>query len=144
MEQLKACYARYQQEAEKVTREASPMAGLLGFGEDPRKDACHMRFYEEVEQWVKDFLAAGPDRETAYQAARWILGAAADHAGEPVYWFMYAAHGLCKELIPLLSARQCAALRDLYEANYPRRDRLPVQKEIFKLLRKGAGKACAL
>lgn len=140
LRQLKERYETYGQEAQTVAKEASPFAGVFGWGEDPKKDPCHMRFYEAVEQWVKDFLAAGPDSAQAYEAARWILAAPAGREGEPTFWFMYAAHGCCRELIPLLTPEGCAALGKLYDASFPRRDRLPVQKEIYRLLRARAAR----
>lgn len=140
LQQLQELYAVYIKECGDVILKAAPTDGLFGMGSDPRKDPCHMRFYEGVEQWVRSFLAEPPDGEGAYQAVRWILAAPAEHAGEPVYWFMFAAQGHCRELIPLLSREQCAGLRELYDDRYPRRERMPVQAEIYKQLRRGSGK----
>lgn len=140
LQQLRARYERYAEEAGRAAAKASPAAGLLGMGNDPRKDPCHMGFYEDVEQWVKRFLAAGPDADAAWQAARWMLSAAAEHRDQAAYGFMYAAQGLCREILPLISREGCADLAEFYDAAYPCRDRLPVQKEIYKLLCKGARK----
>lgn len=137
LERLKELYEKYEKAYEEVLKKASPIDGLFGIGEDPRKDPCHMCFYEGVEQWVTGFLADSPDRERAYQASYWILSAAAEYAGEPVYWFMFAAHEHCRKLIPLLSQAQCAELRKLYDDRYPRRERMPLQKQIYDLLCKG-------
>lgn len=139
-QQLQSIYEAYLAESADVIQKASPTDGLFGMGSDPRKDPCHMRFYEGVEQWTRSFLAEKPEEEAAYEAVQWILTAPAKHAGEPVYWFMFAAHGHCRELIPLLSREHCSALRELYDDRYPRRERMPVQKEVYKLLRRGAGK----
>ena len=138
MEKLQEIYSEYIQTVAQVYREAKPMDGLFGWGDDPRKDPCHMRFYEGVEQWAKGFLAEGPEEPAAYEAVSWILSAPADHEGEAVYWFLYAAQGLCRDLIPTLSPEHCVQLRDFYDAQYPRRDRMPVQKEVYRLLKKGS------
>lgn len=135
---LKEIYSRYEAEAAAVRAKASVFDGLFGMGDDPRKDPCHMRFYEGVEQWAKGFLAEGPEEPAAYEAVSWILSAPADHEGEAVYWFLYAAQGLCRDLIPTLSPEHCVQLRDFYDAHYPRRDRMPVQKEVYRLLKKGS------
>lgn len=139
LQQLKERYDRYAQEAGTVRENAKFGAGLLGFGSDPRKDPCHMAFYKDAQKWMTDFMAAAPDSREACQAAEFILSAPVAHRGEDAYWFMYAAHGLCLELIPLLNAAQCARLAELYDREYPRRDRMAVQKEVYKRLRKGAG-----
>ena len=99
-----------------------------------------MRFYEDVEQWTKDFLAGVHEQSAVFEAVRFMLTVPTAHKEEPSYWFMYAAQGLSREMIPRLSREQCAELWVFYDERYPRRDRMPVQKEIYKLLKKGAGR----
>ena len=140
LQQLKERYEKYGEEARKVSREASPMGGLFGWGEDPRKHPCHMAFYEDVERWMAQFMGSDPNGQQRREAASWILTAAAGKEGDPAFWFLYAAHGLCKELVMTLDEETCTWLRDFYDDQYPRRNRLPVQKEVYKLLCKGAGK----
>lgn len=139
LQRLKEIYAHYEETEKKVRKGAPATAGLFGMGDDPRRHPCHMEFYEAVEQWVQDYLASEPDGASAYQAALWILSAAAEHRNQGCYWFMYAAQGHAKQIIPLLSAPDCARLLKLYDERYLRRERMPVQKEISKLLRRGAG-----
>ena len=50
----------------------------------------------------------------------------------------HRGRGLCRKLIPALSSQHCALLRQLYDERYPRRDRMPVQKEVYRLLKKGS------
>lgn len=95
-----------------------------------------MGFYEDVARWVKDFVASGPDEASAYEAVYWLLSAAAEHRGQECFGFMYAIQGLCRELIPLLSREDCGKLVKFYDEHYPKKDRLPVQTEIYKQLRK--------
>ena len=136
LKQLKQRYASYEAEAKRVAEEAAPLAGVWGWGADPRNDGCHTRFYEDVEQWMKNFLASSVDAESRYEAAKWIICAAAEQGTEQTFWFLYAAQGHCKSLIPLLSGEERKVLREYYDAHYPKRDRMPVQKEIYKLLSK--------
>ena len=136
LEQLKERYKKYAADAEKVAKEASPMAGVWGWGEDPRNDACHTRFYEDIGLWMDAFLASNPSDEVRYQVAEWILCAAAEQGNQNTFWFLYAVQGHCKPLIPLLSKEQRTKLRDYYDAHYPKKDRMPVQKELYKLLSK--------
>lgn len=140
MQELMAIYTQYEEEYTAVKKKAPPLSGFLGFGSDPKKDPCHERFFQSVEKWIKDFLDGEPDSEGAYEAVHWIVSAAAEHKGKPVYWFMYAAHGLCRELVPLLSADQCAEMKDLYDTHFHRRDRMPAHMELYKLFCKGAQK----
>lgn len=138
VQQLQQLYAKYIQDVETLFRQAKPTDGLFGMGDDPRRNPCHMNFYEAAEQWTKDFLAGEPEQEAVYEAVRFMLETPARHAQEPCFWFLYAAQGLTRELIPRLNGEQCAALRGSYDERYPRRERMPVQKEVYRLLKKGA------
>lgn len=136
MNELKELYARYYEKAAKVRKKAPPFAGLWGFGDDPRKHPCHEAFYEAVEAWVKDFLAAQPDAAQTLAAVKYILGEALAHEDhKDVYWFLYAAHGLTLDLIPRLEQADCRELFVWYDASYPRRVRFPVQQQVWKLLK---------
>lgn len=138
MQELKAIYDRYKEEYKAVRDKAPRFDGILGFASSTKKDACHHRFFQSVTQWVQEFLAEEPDQEAVGEAVEWILSASIEHKKKPEYWFMYAVHGLCKEMVPLLSADQCKQFQDLYDANFPKRDRMPAHVELYKLLREGA------
>ena len=140
LQQLKDRYAKYLEEVARVYAGAKPMDGLFGWGDDPRKDPCHMRFYEDIEAGIQAFAAASRSPEELFEAVRFMITLPAEHKEEPGFWFLYAAHGLTRGLIPRLTAAQCAGLRDFYDDNYPKRDRMPVQQEVYKLLKKGAKK----
>lgn len=138
LEQLKGIYEKYIQDVDRVCGSAKPMDGLFGMGDDPRKDPCHMRFYEDTEQWTKAFLNGGPGEAEVFEAVRFMLETPAKYAEHSGFWFLYAVQGLTREMIPLLQGVHCTGLRDFYDENYPRRDRMPVQKEVYRLLKKGA------
>ncbi len=136
LEQLKQRYAQYETEARRAAEEAAPFSGVWGWGIDARNDGCHTHFYDDVGRWVSEFMISNPASEELYTAAEWILCAAAEQGNEQTFWFLYAAQGHCKPLIPLLSREQRLELQVYYDAHYPKRDRMPVQKEIYKLLSK--------
>ena len=140
MQELKAIYERYAEEYKAVRDNAPRFDGILGFGSSTKKDGCHHRFFQGVTQWVQEFLAEEPDQEQVFEAMQWILSTSVAYKKKPEYWFMYAAHGLCKDMVPLLSAEQCKQFQDLYDAHFPRWDRMPAHEELYKLLRKGAQK----
>ena len=48
------------------------------------------------------------------------------------------AQGLARDMIGLLTKEQCGKLLAYYDDTYPRRERMPVQKEVYKKLKKGA------
>lgn len=138
IQQLKDIYSQYVADVAKVYKDAKPMDGLFGWGDDPRKDPCHMRFYEDVESWIGSFAAQNPDRAQVYEVVRFLVETPAQYREKHCFWFMYAAHGLLPDLIGYLDRAQCLQLREFYDEAYPKRDRMPVQKNVYKLLKKGA------
>ena len=138
LQQLQAIYDAYITQSASVLQKASAFDGLWGFGNDPKKDPCHMKFYEDVDRYIDELLRADPSQEQAFQAAQWIVHTPPKYEKQAVYWCMLAVHGPCKKLVPLLSREHCALLRDFYDAVYLRRDRLPVQQELYKALKKQA------
>lgn len=132
-------YEAYYKKSAEVRKKAVPLAGLWGFGDDPRKHPCHEAFYEAVEAWVKEFSETNPDPSDVLEVVRYILGAALEHQNnKDVYWYLYAAHGLTMDLIPRLTPGDCQALFKWYDASYPKRLRFPVQEQVWKLLKKGS------
>ena len=137
LEQLRRIYADYDREALEARQEARPFDGILGLGNDPRRHPCHKHFYAAVQSWVEEFLQAEPDGETAFQAAEEIILAADRRRNNrDTYWYCYAAQGLAADLLPTLTPERCRELAETYDRLYPKKDRLPVQKALFKQLKK--------
>ena len=140
LQQLQERYRQYDEEANQVRKKASPADGLFGFGNDPKNHPCHEQFYEDIGKWTKAFLASEPNPEQSFEAARLLIAAPKERSSKESYWMMYAAQGWCRELVCRLDAGGCAKLRTLFDELYPKRDRMPVQQELYKALKKGAGK----
>lgn len=137
--QLATIYEEYAATVKEVRKNARMFDGFLGLGKDPRNDACHDAFFQAVGTWVTEFLATEPDQDALMQAVKYMIETPVTYNGQECYWFMFAAHGHVKPLIPLLSKENCAKLASSMEQLYKKRDRMPLQKEILKLLTK-AGK----
>ncbi len=138
LEALKARYDTYLAFTRQLAAKASPTAGLLGLGSSPKDHPGHEEFYEDVGQLVTALLAADPAPAQVSEAAGLLIRSAAEHRDEPLaFWFLFAAQSHARPLIPLLAPEDCAALRTFYDANYPKNTRLPVQKEVYRLLKKG-------
>ena len=136
MQKLKACYSDYIAASEKAERNKSAWNGAFGIGTSTKDHPCHDMFYEAVGAWCEAFLAGDPTQAQAEEAVRFLLESADQYRDTPVYWYMYAAQGLARPLIPLTGPRFAADMRQWYREHYPRRDRLPVQQEVYKLLKK--------
>ena len=77
-----------------------------------------------------------PPAETRELLA-YIYAAPREHR-EPLsaYWMLLAVHGLTPDLAAALPREDAAILRRRYEADYPRRVRLPAQKKVLAALKK--------
>lgn len=137
MEKLRIRYETYVEKALEIKKKAGPLAGIFGMGNGPQNDPAHVAFYEDVQKWVADFRMTQPGEEELFQAVRFVICAPAELGQEDSYWMMYAAQGLVKELIPGLTAEHCRYLLEFYDKNYPKKDRMPVQNDLYKGLKKG-------
>ena len=140
LQQLKDRYRQYDEEATLVRKKSSPADGLFGFGNDPKNHPCHELFYEDVGKWVKAFLETQPDAKDSFDAARFLVGAPVECASRESSWMLHAAQGWWRGLVGRLEARGGAGRRGVFGEVYPRQDRMPVQTELYKALKKGARK----
>lgn len=111
---------------------------IFDFGVTPRNHPCHMEYHEELSRWIENFIRSNPPYSELLSVTHWFLKAAEakeSPTGGPI-WILYAAQGLAKPLIPLLHPEDRAELREAYDNLYPKRTRLPVQKEVYQLLKK--------
>ena len=136
MEQLKQCYAWYIAAAEKAEKNKTTWNGAFGLGPSTKDHPCHDDFYEAMESWVRDFVAKNPDRAEAEAAVTYIFEMSETFRGKLPYWYMYAAHGFTRPIIPMVSPEFAKKIRVWYNDKNPRQDRMPVQREVFKLLKK--------
>ena len=139
MKQLKDIYDAYERELMEVLQNAKPLAGWFGISnDDPRNAPCHQKFYDAVGDWVQAFTKENPSADQAEASIMWILGAAAGNRKKPSYWYYLATQGYVNQLLPFLGRERCAELVKWYDKTYPRRERLPVNDELYGLMKKAA------
>lgn len=136
--QLRTLYTDYHEKTKEVRKKARVFDGILGLGKDPRNHPCHEEYFEAVGAWVADFLATQPEQDVLMQAAVFLLEEPLAYKEQECYWFMYAAHGHIKPMIPYLSKENCLELGQRLEKCYRKLDRMPLQKELLKMLAKAA------
>ena len=136
MEQLQACYAAYLAAVAKAEKNKSTWNGAFGLGTSTKDHPCHDDFYEAMEAWCEGFLAKKPSQKDAEEAVRYIFEMSEEYRGKLPYWYMYAAHGFTRPIIPLVSAEFAGNMRVWYNERNPRPDRMPVHREVFQLLKK--------
>ena len=138
MEQLKACYENYLAEADEVLKNRTPWDGVFGIGSPSKNHPCHRRVFSAVEAGVENFVNNDPNQQLAEEAVTYILEGAEPYKNKFPYWTLFAAHGLARPLIPYVSPEYAEKTLAWYKEHCPRRERLPVHKDLFKLLKKQA------
>lgn len=141
LEELKGIYSEYEEKLAKVAEAASVFAGAFHMRDDPRNHACNELFYEKAEQWAADFSQSDASAEDAAEAVRWILNYSAQNRESRTYWYTYAAQKHAAGLIPMLRPADAGSILEAFSAQYEKKNWLPVQEELVKLLKKQAGAA---
>lgn len=95
----------------------------------------HTAFYEAVGTWVEEFLKSEPEDARRLQALKILLFAASDREGTGAVWYLVAIQNWAKPIIAGLSPDSRQVLGEEYGKRYPRGKRLPLQKEICKMLK---------
>ena len=133
---VQALFRNYIEEAERLEKERKPSDGLFGMSPKPADDPCHDRFADDLEEALSGFAAGDPEPEEVREVLSYIYRAPKEHL-EPlsVFWMLNAVHGLTADLIPLLDPKDAALLCRQYDQDFPRRERLPVQKKVYEALK---------
>ena len=135
LEELNHLIQEYVAFARTLKRESLVQKMFMDRRSNDSEHPAHMAFYEAVGQWARDFAASDPSQQELVPALERLLLTAQDYKDQMSYWYLLVVQGHAACLIPLLedSARQ--HLLEIFEAQYPCREQLPVQKEIAGLLR---------
>ena len=129
-------YTAYEEEAGKARAEASPLADFIGGSGSFKNHWCHKKFFDAGAAWAADFLAASPSPEETAEVVTFILKAASEKRKKDTYWYYLAAQKHTLEMLPLLSPETSREMAVWYEKTYSKRDRLPLQNSILKILKK--------
>ena len=135
LSRVEKLYSDYIRKAEELEKNRKIGEGLFGLTPGPADDPCHERFARELEELLKACTDSAPASEAAAEILRFQFQAPQAHQ-EPksLYWMLIAVQGLGGALTDCLSPADAALLADEYGALYPRRLRLPVQKQLLKTL----------
>ena len=136
MEELKELIQNYIIYAGKLREETASVKSVLGLRDREIYDAGHKTFDSAVESWAKAFAESGPSQEALLEALEILLFAAVGYEEKAPFWYLTAVQRHGKLLIPRLDEAHRAQLLEKFLVNYPVRQQLPMQKELYQLLMK--------
>lgn len=136
MDRLKTLFEDYIAYAGKLREETASMKSVLGLRDREIYDAGHKAFDTAVEEWVQAFARKQPPQRELVEALEYILFTALDYEEKAPFWYLTAVQRHTKLLIPLLADNSRKALLAEFEIRYPAGRRLPMQKELYRLLNK--------
>lgn len=136
--ELKDLYTAYTEKSLEVRQKAPLFAGFLGLGSDPRKHPCHEEFYDATIAWTEKFVKSEPTAAQAMEVASFVLETPVEYREKDAFWFMWVAVANIRSMVPLLNKEDCKTLVARFDQLYKKRERMPVQEETYKMLKKAA------
>lgn len=134
LEELKALYEGYLRQTEELLEKRNPVHNFFGI-DRPGTAPCHKEFVERVETLMLRLAEDLPAEKTP-EVLRYIFEAPdANRQNELAYWMLLAVHGKAVPLFRKLLPEDASVLLTWYEKRFPRRQRLPVQKDVVKRLK---------
>lgn len=131
--QLETMISEYVELAAELRRKIPALGAIMGNHSDVTHPG-HRAFYDAVCCWVSDFSGGNPSQEDLLRALELLLLSAQKYEKTAACWYLIAIQNHGKQLIPMLEESGRELLRQRYETAYPRGKRLPVQKEIGRML----------
>ena len=129
---IKKLILEYLDEVDEAINSAGPADGIFGMGKSPKDDPCHERFYADIGKAVAEIK----DGNEAFEAASELIRADKDYnCPQMASLMLTAVQGHVLTLLPLLNAEQKKSLKDYFDENIPRWQRLPVQRQLYKALK---------
>lgn len=139
MPRVEALYQAYIRTAEELEKNRPVGAGLFGLTPGPEDDPCHDRFAAELDALLQEVCAAAPSSAEAAGILRFLFRAPdARRQPKSLYWMLVAVQGLGSGLVDHLEPEDASGLSKEYADLVPRRERLPVQKQLLKKLERAA------
>ena len=111
--------------------------GIFGFNDTAKNDPCHINYFNFIEKTINEASESGLSSENAEEIAEFLLKAHAEtNCNDLAAWMLIVIQKLALQLIPLLSKAKKEDLLAWYCSYVPRLQRLPIQNDIVKALKK--------
>ena len=135
--ELELLYENYLDKVDDLEKNRPLGAGIFGMKGGPADDPCHDRFASDVSELLGRLAESGPKPGEVQDALRKIFFEPKKHVNlKTAYWMLLAVHSMTLDLIGLLTREEAEELLREYCKEYPRWERLPVQKKVIDRLEK--------
>ena len=127
----------YIAQTDDLIQNRRPGEGIFGMPDSAKSAPCHMEYYHNMEAAVRELAGDKPDAESAEQLVRFLLTAEeAFPCSQLASWTLLAVQRLSLPLIPHIPPEKRKELGSWFGKKVPRLQRMPVQQEIYKELKK--------
>ncbi len=135
--ELDLLYENYLDKVDYLEKNKPFGAGIFGMKGGPADDPCHDRFAEDLADLLGRLAENKPEPSEVQDTLRKIFFEPKKHVNlRAAYWMLLAVHSMTLDLIGLLPGEAAGELLREYCKEYPRWERLPVQKKVIDSLKK--------
>ena len=138
LQTLQQRYQAYQEKCTAAWKNSNFMENFFGTSGAAKNNPCHEEFYQDVMKLMADFVATQPSSQEALAVSSFLLTEPKKYRERDCYWFMYVIVGCIRDLIPFMDKAACAQVLAIMDANYKRKDRMPIHEDTYKKLKKAA------
>ena len=134
-ERFRGIIATYVEELEKAEKNRKPFGGLFGFGQGPGDYPCHETMDRQVAELTAEAADTEESPEETAELVKTVLQAETSRKWpEAARLALLAIQRHTLPLIARMSPEDRGEISAWYADAYPRRRRLPVQRQIVKEL----------
>ena len=123
----------------ELRKKTSDLRSLFGPRTEEIEHPGHQEFDQAVENWTKEFAAAGPSGEALNAALEVLLFSAREQEARAPFWYLTAIQRHSMLLLPMLDDGAREALAARFAAAYPPKRQVPSQTQIHRMLDPAAG-----
>ena len=139
---FQALYEAYIDTVNQLERNRKFGQGIFGFKGGPKDDPCHDRFMQDTQALCTAFAGEDHSSEEIREVLAYVYTAPLAYRNRStIYWMLLAVQGLTAELAEQLAPEDASALFLSFSRDYPRRERMPVQKRLLEVLNRRGGNA---
>ena len=136
-ERYQGIIVHYIEELEKAEKNRKPGSGLFGFGQGPGDFPCHTEMDNQVAELAGELTESEAEPDEIAEIVKAVLQAEESCAWpEAARWAVMASQRHVLPLIARMSAADRKEMLAWYEKAYPKRRRMPLQKQILEELKK--------